>query len=152
MTSSRHLLAVSILGALLSVALTGIVVAGALPNNLNVSATLVWGTKEQPKDKGLKRVNAKLQKKLHSSFKWEHYFEVSAKDFAVNDGKTQRVRISKACEIEVKRLTGDELQLKLIGHGKVVVDKKHQLDKEDSVVLGGPDKNNSAWFVVLQFK
>ncbi len=152
MTSSRHTSVFSIPCVLAALAVSGIAFGGALPENLNVSATLVWGTKEQPKDKGLKRVNEKLQKKLHSSFKWEHYFEVSAKDFDVQGAKAQRVRISKACEIEVKRLAADELHLKLIGHGKVVVDKKHQLAREDSVVLGGPDKNNSAWFVVLQFK
>jgi hypothetical protein len=59
--------------------------------------------------------------------------------------------MSKKCVMVLQQVKPDQLRVKMIGEGKVVVDKKHSLKKKDALVLGGPDKDKSAWFIVLQF-
>jgi hypothetical protein len=126
--------------------------AGGLPSELKVDVTLVWGANEQLKGKNLKPAGKGLQEKLSKTLKWEHYYEISDKSFALNGTKAQRARMSDKCVVEVKRIGEREVNVKLIGEGKVVVDRRQSLEKDDSVVLGGPCKDESAWFVVLRFR
>ena len=126
--------------------------AGASSSELHVDATLVWGSKAKSDDKKLKPVGKVLQVKLSKSLKWEHYYEISDKSFRLVGSKPHRVRMSDKCEVEVKRTGELEVNVKLIGEGKVVVNRRQSLEKDDSVVLGGPCANQSAWFVVLHFK
>lgn len=133
-------------------ALTAPAMAGSVPETMQVNATLVWGAKDKPAGKKLQPVGPDLQEKLRKCLKWEHYYQISRKNVNLAGSKPQRVRMSKKCEVEVKRLKADLLNVKLIGEGKVVVNKKHSLAKDNSVVMGGPGEDKSAWFVVLQFK
>ena len=125
---------------------------GASSSELHVEATLVWGAKAAPEGKKLKPASAELQGKLRKSLKWEHYYEITEKTFRLADFKPHRVRMSKQCVVEVKRVADLEVNVKLIGEGKVVVNRRQSLAKDSSVVLGGPCKDQSAWFVVLDFK
>ena len=151
MTSSKNSIFKIIAVALLMAGLTGPAIAGSSSEPLKVKATLVWGSKSVPKDKKLTPVGKDLQAKLQKCLIWEHYFLISRKSMKVGAGKTQTVRMSKKCEVAVKRLKGDLLNVKLIGEGKVVVNKRHSLANKDFLVMGGPDENESAWVVVLQF-
>ena len=132
-------------------------IAGSLPDGIKVNATLVWGAETAPKDKKLTKVKAPLQKKLRSTLKrmpkaskWTHFYRINHQEFDVA-GKAQKIRLSKHCEVEVRRLKGDQMHVKLFGEGKLVVDKKASLKKDKSLVVGGHCQDKSAWFVVLQF-
>ncbi len=119
---------------------------------IKVHATLVWGSKNEPKDASkLTPADKVLQSKLRKTLKWEHYYRINNRSLQLANFKPQRARMSKKCVLEVRRLSETEVNVRLIGEGKVVVVRKHSLDKEDSMVLGGPGKNKDAWFVVLQF-
>jgi hypothetical protein len=126
-------------------------IAGSLPGKLGGNATLVWGTAEVPDKKDLKPVSGALQKKLRKTFKWEHYYLISVKDFALQSTKIKRIPMSDKCVMVLQQLKSDQLRVKMIGEGKVVVDKRHSLKKKNALVLGGPDKDKCAWLVVLQF-
>jgi len=128
------------------------VLGGASSSELHVEATLVWGSKEALKDTKLKPASAALQGKLRKSLKWEHYYEITDRSFRLTDLKPRRARMSKKCVVEVKRVGDMEVNVKLIGEGKVVVNRRQSLAKDNSVVLGGPCEDQSAWFVVLDFK
>jgi len=127
-------------------------VSGSVPTPLHVEATLVWGARQEPKGKKLQPVSQDLQAKLRNSLRWEHYYRINHKSLDLSSRKAQRVRMSDKCEVEVRRIKPDLLNVKLIGEGKVVVNKRHSLSKDDAVVMGGPCEDKSAWFVVLQFK
>ncbi len=152
MTDSKGSFLKIIAITLLMAGQTGPAIGGSLPAVVKVNATLVWGSKDVPEKKELTPVDKVLQAKLRKALKWEHYFQISRKSLNVPAGKTQRVRLSKKCEVEVKRLDADLLNVRLIGEGKVVVNRRHSLAKDDSVVMGGPCEDKSAWFVVLQFE
>jgi hypothetical protein len=151
MTSSKERF-LSLLVVLLSSLSFLAVRGGVTSSELFVDATLVWGAKAAPADKKLQAVGKELQAKLRKSFKWEHYYEITDKSFRIADVKPHRVRMSDKCVVEVRRLGDQEVNVKLIGEGKVVVNRRQSLAKDDSVVLGGPCKDESAWFVVLRFK
>lgn len=151
MTSSKNR-TVSFLLALMTLFPCLMLQGGASSSELHVEATLVWGAKVAPEGKKLKPASAELQGKLRKSLKWEHYYEITEKSFRLADFKPHRVRMSKQCVVEVKRVADLEVNVKLIGEGKVVVNRRQSLAKDSSVVLGGPCKDQTAWFVVLDFK
>lgn len=128
------------------------VVAASVPVETRVQAVLVWGTDEaKPAGKTLKEVDAKLREKLGKIFKWQNYFEVSRRTTGVTPSKPQTVKLSEECSVDIKILPENMAEVKLIGKGKTIVTRRHSLAKPDALVLAGDDKNNTAWFVVLNF-
>lgn len=127
-------------------------VMGSVPVETRVQAVLIWGTNEsKPVGKSLKELDPKLRERLANIFKWQNYFEVSRKTASVTPSKPQSVKLSDDCSVEIKILPENQAEVKLIGKGKTVVTRRHSLAKPDALVLAGDDKNNTAWFVVLNF-
>ena len=132
----------------------GLLQAGvaSVPVETRVQAVLIWGTDEiKPTGKSLKEVDSKLREKLGKIFKWQNYFEVSRQNTGALPGKAQIVKLSEECSVEIKILPENIAEVKLIGKGKTLVTRRHTLAKPDALVLAGDDKNNTAWFVVLNF-
>ena len=126
-------------------------IAGSLTADLKGNATLIWGAKAKPDGKQLTPVNANLQKRLSKALKWEHYYKIGQKDFSLAGNKAHRLPMSKHCTVVLQKLKGNEVKIELIGKGKVVMRKTHPLKNKHSLVVGGPDKDKSAWLVVLEF-
>ncbi len=115
-----------------------------------LTAELVWGTNgNKPSEKDFKPISPELEKRLHRTFKWKNYFLIERKDFSVAEAKTARVDMSKECRIEVTRSGTEEFEIQLFGKGKLVIKKRQRIVAGESVVLGGDDKNDDAWFVVV---
>lgn len=111
---------------------------------------LVWGTNgPKPKDKDLKDVTTELAPKL-PMFKWEKYYEVSAKNLSVpKDGTSEKLKLSDKCEVQIQDQGTARIELRLFGEGKPVVKHTHPVVPGEMIVLGGDSKNDTAWFVVL---
>jgi len=125
---------------------------GSVPMETRVQAILVRGTNEsKPTGKSLKELDAKLRERLANIFKWQNYFEVSRQTAGLTPSKPQTVKLSDDCSVEIKVLPDNQAEVKLIGKGKPIVTRRHSLAKPDALVLAGDDKNNTAWFVVLNF-
>lgn len=128
------------------------VVAASVPVETRVQAVLVWGTNEsKPAGKSLKELDAKLRERLANIFKWQNYFEVNRMTVGVAASKPQTVKLSEECSVDIKILPENMAEVKLIGKGRTIVTRRHSLAKPDALVLAGDDKNNTAWFVVLNF-
>lgn len=124
--------------------------ARAGDTDVRLDAELIWGTNgEKPADRNLKSVPADLEKRLTRIFKWKQYFIIEHKEFAVSPGHPAKVDMSKECRIEVTRSGGEEFEIQLFGKGQLVVRKRQRIVRGEAVVLGGDDKNDDAWFVVL---
>lgn len=136
------------LGFLLVTALTARVQAG----ELKLEAILVWGTNnEKSPDPAHKPVGEKLAKKLKTlPFKWEYYFEVNRKKFSVTESETQKVVLSKECEIKVRNAGKDSVEVQLYGKGKLIGKISQALTKNECLVTGGNAADLTAWFVVLR--
>ena len=118
-------------------------------DDLTLTAQLIWGSNDQkPKDSKIKEVDSKLNDALHSVFKWKTYYEVGKTNIPIKLNETKRVRLSDKCEVEISNQGKCKVEVKLFGKGTLAVSKKQTLGK-DPMVLAGPDKDDSAWFVII---
>jgi hypothetical protein len=146
-SQARFLRLVVLLGALVA---GGWVSAFAAAVELKLQAQLVWGTNERvSSEAGLKEVDTALQARLRNVFKWQTYYEITRKPVAVTTAKPQTAKLSDDCTIEVKQLAANRIEVKLIGKGRPVVTHTLELRPATPLVIGGDDKNNTAWFVVI---
>ena len=126
--------------------------AAVAAEELKLEATLVWGTNEaQSPDPKHKPVCAEVEKKLNTlPLRWQHYFEVKRQKFVVPDAGTQKVNMSKDCQIVVKNLGKGGVEMNVIGKGESVGRIKQRLPKGEVLVTGGNAANFTGWFIVLQ--
>ncbi len=138
--------AVVFLGALLAVA----TVKAA---DLKLEAKLIWGSNE-PTNKVQHTVvkDPKLSADLHRIFKWNNYYEINTKEVSIAHNKTGTLQMSDKCKLDVKNLGSNRIEVSCIGKGKQVSHGEHSLAPGKWFTLGGNDKNNSAWFVVMRTK
>ncbi len=121
--------------------------------DMKLQAHLLWGTDDSkpPEGKAYKAVEGDIQKKLKDlPLKWTHWFEVNRLAFAVPSGVTKEASVSEKCQLRVKQLSDTEIEVTLIGKGKVVVKRRQSLPKGEMLVLGGNAPNSTAWLVVLR--
>ena len=117
---------------------------------------LVWCTdKDKPADKKLENLDPKLGGKIRKIFKWKNYFEVSRKVLSLPGDDGKRVKISGRCEVIVRELPGEQMEVALFGDkqlaGKAVQKYAPILAKGEHLVIGGDDKDNygDAWLLVI---
>ena len=123
----------------------------AVATDIKLEAQLIWGTDDaQPSDPKLKPVDPELEKKLKNSFKWKYYFKVSSKQLTVPQGGEKKEAMSKQCEIIVKNLGGDKVEVQLFGKGKLVEKRTQSLAKGKCLIIGGNAENTTSWFVILK--
>jgi hypothetical protein len=139
----RFALCLSLLGILL-------MPATVLAETLNLKTQLIWGTsQEKVENPNVKEVEADLSDKLRKIFKWKSYYEVSNKQISIASKETKKVRMSQKCEVEIKSLGEQNIEVNLWGEGKLVVTKHLTVNSSTAQVIAGDDRNDSAWFVVI---
>jgi hypothetical protein len=119
---------------------------------MTVQAVLVWGTNgEKPPNKNLKELEPELARKLSKvPYKWKNYFEVNRTLATVPANASRRVPMSEHCELDIKNLGDDRIEVKLTGRGKLVSRNVEPLPMGHTMVLSGDDKNDNAWLIVLR--
>ncbi len=127
-------------------------VSPARAGEIKLEAQLIWGTNdEKSPDPKHKAVDPKVEKKLKKlPFKWQNYFEVNRQKFAVAQGETKKIVLSKDCEIKVRNAGNNAVELQIFGKGESVGKISQALPKEELLVTGGNAANFTSWFVVLQ--
>ena len=143
-------------GRLLGMAVAVLLLLGAIPiahaGELKLEAQLIWGTNDKkspnPKHKPVERDVEKRLKNL--PFKWSNYFEVNRKQSKVSSGKERCERMSEECEICVKLVGNEQVEVTLLGKGKQVGKITQALPKKELLLLGGNAPNFTAWFVALR--
>ena len=124
--------------------------ASAVATEQKLQAKLIWGTdKDDPK---LKQVDQKLKKKFSEIVKWQNYFEVEQKHFAVAPDAVKKVTMSPKCEIEVRNEGNGMFEVRLYGEGKCLNKMRQAIPAGDFLVIAGHDKDATAWFVVLNIE
>ena len=117
--------------------------------DMKLEAQLIWGTNDaQSPDPKHKPVDPDVRKKLGDlPLKWKYYFEVNRKEFAVPEGESRKVGMSKKCELEVKNLKGNKVEVSLVGKGEK---RTQPLPKGEILILGGNAPNSTSWLVTLK--
>ncbi|HVR36812.1 MAG TPA: hypothetical protein VMS21_13265 [Methylomirabilota bacterium] len=140
----------------------------ARAGDIQVDIQLIWGTDEKPdanapgaegapeegKEGGgigeLKPVDPALSSSLKKIFKWREYYLIKREVVAVASRQSVRVRLSEHCEVVVRELAGERVEVKLFGRGKLVNRTVKSLEPGQIITIAGDDKNETAWFVVIQ--
>ena len=118
--------------------------ATASAADLKFQVQLVWATDDPhpPAGKDYRPVDTKLKHQLRA-LKWKNYFEVKSIDFNVAPGSTKKVAISEKCELDVRDLSGSNVEVVLFGKGKEVARVKQALPKGEILVPGGNAPNET---------
>src|SRR5688500_17063056 len=116
------------------------------------AAMLIWGTdgeKPEGKEKELKDVDPALKEKFAKIFKWKNYYEVNRTNIVVKPSEPRHIMLSSKCEVKINH-TDKGTEIELIGEKKSLTKQTISMPVKDIQVLAGPDKNATAWFVVLK--
>ena len=116
-------------------------------------AILIWGTdgeKPENKEKELKDVDAALKEKFKNIFKWKNYYEVSRTNVTVKAGEPRKLMMSSKCEVRINHTDHHGTEVELIGDKKSLYKNTISMPLKDILIMGGPDKNETSWFVVLK--
>jgi hypothetical protein len=118
--------------------------ARAAEGDLKLEAQLILGSNdEKPKDAGLKPVAKDIEKKLkHLPLKWEHYYVQAGKKFTVGAGGTKKVSLSKPCQVSVKNLGDNRVEMTLVDQDKTVGRVTQSLRKGQTLVTGAGAENS----------
>jgi hypothetical protein len=115
------------------------------------AAQLIWGSNEEKSpDPTHKQVDPALKAKLQKVFKWKNYFLVTNVVSTIPAKQSRKLTMSEHCVIEITPLEPPSVELKLHGDGKPVQSMKKAMPPGEIVLLAGDDKNETAWFVVVQ--
>lgn len=131
----------------------GLNAAGA--PEIKLKAQLVWATDEaKPNDPNLKDLETKLIDKLKRFLRWKNYFEVNKKTFSLPASGSVTLIMSSKCTVEIKKIEGDNMEVKLVGKGKWVKTVKRPIKpllQGEYSIIGGDDKEKyeDAWLVVF---
>lgn len=140
--------------------------SAAAPVTNKYQAILIWGSDDDKTPENHKPVSPEVAKKL-KNFKWKNYFEVAQKEFTVvkddksikadkegkegkGDKNQTKVKMSKDCEIILKLLDNDQVEVTLVGKGKPTSTIKQQLRKGGCLVTGGDASNATGWFIIIK--
>ena len=101
-------------------------------NLLSLKFQLIWGT------------NMDLTGK-----KVKFYYEISCQRIQLKDSNEQTVKMSKKCEIKVKRIGPNVIEAKLFGEGKLLLKKKAKITKNKPHSLAGKNEANADFWCVF---
>ena len=135
----------------LSLLAGGAVTCAAAAEEMKIRALLVWGTDEAqpPAGKNYQPLDPEIRKRLRA-LKWKNYFEVRRIDFTASTTAQKNVPVSDKCSLDVRALANSQVEVTLIGKGKVVTTVKGALPKNQILVPGGDAPNDTAWLVILK--
>lgn len=150
MNTRRFLLALTAATGAVLAGFTSVSAGASDAPEPRLSANLIWGTNgSKPSNQDLRPIDPELEKRLRRIFKWQNYYGIERKEFSVAPNKTTQVEMSKECRLEIQRVGPDEYEIQLFGKGVPVVKQRKRIVPTETVVLGGDDKNDNAWFVVV---
>ena len=125
--------------------------AGVSHKELKLEARLIAGTNEEKAATAKQTaVEADLTRTLRKIFKWKNYFEDNRQATTIPFNAKKKIKLNADTELEVTNLGGDRIEVSLQLCGTPVTKSIRALPEKEWLTLGGADKNNTAWFVVLR--
>jgi len=115
-------------------------------------AQLIWASNDNLESSDLKPLDANTTEKLRKVFKWQNYWEINRKYVELMSDGREIAKISADCELSLKKIKSDEeakVEVVLFGKQNPIVKKTQPIHMDECLVLAGPDKDGTAWFVIL---
>jgi hypothetical protein len=150
---NRRLFLVLMVGAILQLFSPVVPSLQAKSNDMELEVQLIWATNDATSpDRDHKPVEEELSKKLGKAFpKWKNFFEVCRKTASIADGATDKLSMSKQCDLELKNLGDGRVEVKQFGNKKLVLKQTEPMSVGHISILGGDvAENNTAWLIVIK--
>lgn len=127
-------------------------VRAAEAREMKFEARLIWATNaDKSPNPEHKAADADLQKLLGDlPLKWKNYFVVTNVPMTVTRHGATKVTLSDQCQVEVKDIDGETIEVALIGKGEPVLRRTQPLPKRKALVVGGKAPADNGWLVVLK--
>jgi hypothetical protein len=126
--------------------------ASARAADMKIEALLVRGVNDQKSVPDGKPVDSQLADKLHDTFKWKYYFQVTNQDASIPLNKVRDIRLSDQCIVSIKNLGASRVEVNCTGEGNKQCKGSYTLTPPKWLVLGGNARDDSAWFISLRSK
>lgn len=120
--------------------------------NYEFRAQLIWASNDNLDSSNLKPLDPKTTEKLRKVFKWQNYWEINRKYVELMSEEREIAKISADCEVSLKKIKSDDeskVEVVLFGKQNPIVKKTQPIQMNECLVLAGPDKDGTAWFVIL---
>jgi len=126
--------------------------AGGGDAAIKLQAQLIWGTNEETSpDPKHKAIGPELAEKLKKSpYRWKNYFEVNRVVAEIPLNEKKPFKMSEQCEIDVKNVGGDHVEINMIGQGTPVSVHKEKVAPDWPLIFSGNSKGGNAWMVVVK--
>lgn len=115
-------------------------------------AQLIWASNDNLDSSDLKPLDTNTTDKLRKVFKWQNYWEINRKYVELMSDGREIAKISSDCELSLKKIKSDDeskIEVVLFGKQNPIVKKTQPIHMDECLVLAGPDKDGTAWFVIL---
>jgi len=133
-----------------AVAVLALSTSALMAANVRIEAKLIWASDEaKSPDSKHTPVDAATAERLRKAFKWKNYFVVTNVVKDIPSRGSVPFALSKKCTVEIRELEGPRVEVVLIGEGKPIHKAIKALNKGESFVYSGDDKNQTAWFVMI---
>jgi hypothetical protein len=130
-----------------AVLFTGATFASA--QEMKIEARLIWGTDSETNITH-KIEDPRLNEDLTRIFKWKTYYQITNCSAVIPLNDTQSLEMSSKCLLKVKNMGDSRVEVSCFGNGKWVSKGAYTLPSGKWLTLGGADKNDSAWFIVMR--
>jgi len=118
--------------------------------DIKVEARLIWGTNDEKSQKPKHEpVDEETAKKLRKIFTWKNYFLETKQVIGIPSRESRKLKMSDSCEIEITEQPGAPVEVKTFGKGKLINTTTKSLNHGEWFIIGGDDKNECAWFVII---
>jgi len=143
----------AVVRGVICLSMVALLTGAAQAQTLRLEAQLLWGTDDaaSPNPKH-HPVDAALAKRLDSGpYRWKHYFKVNDVVVEVPAGQTKAgIVMSDQCNVDIKNLGGNRVQVNLHGKGKPVLIHGDSVTKNSLLILAGDTGNKTAWLVAIR--
>lgn len=143
---SRTMQLIRVLAALAVISLFAIPVRA---EEIKVEARLIWGSDTET-NINRKVDDGRLTEALARTFKWKNYYQITNRTTMISNDAVQTLEMSPKCTLKIKNLGASKVEVECFGEGKSVCRGNYSLAEGKWFTLGGADKNENAWFIVLR--
>jgi hypothetical protein len=121
---------------------------GTFAQEMKVEARLIWGANAEFADKT--KVDPRLNEDLSRIFKWKTYYQITNCVATLPVNETRSYEMSSQCVLTIKNLGDSKFEVSCVGNGKPVWKGAYPLQPGKWLTLAGPDRNDTAWFIVMR--
>jgi hypothetical protein len=103
----------------------------------------------RPPVPGSKQIDPKLDKCLHSAFKFKNFWEINRREVPIAAGKKAMTRLTSERQVEIDLTEPGKRKVTAFDHGKSVFREVRPLGRA-ATIIGGDHDSQSVWLIIVR--